>query len=90
MKKEPGILMSEKHWSRIQVSVCRNEDRKGSLLFSFLKKYTKLGGNKQRRFSIKDENLFAHTEFKITVLSVFVKMKTFNRQLEINFREQGD
>lgn len=33
--------------------------------------------------------MFAHTDLKITVQSVFVQVKTFNRQLEINFREQG-
>lgn len=42
------------------------------------------GEIKQRFFSIKYENLLlVHTELKM-------KMKTFNRQLKIKLREQGD
>lgn len=34
--------------------------------------------------------LFAHIELKKTVQLVFVKVETFNRELKIKFREQGD
>lgn len=91
IKKKPGILMSENCWSRTQISVYA-EIRMGSgPSICYLGKHTKQEGNEAEKISIRDENLlFAHIELKKTMQSVFVKVETFNRELKIKFREQGD
>lgn len=56
----------------------------------YLGTHTKQEGN-EAEISIRDENLlFAHIELKKTMQLVFVKVETFNRELKIKFREQGD
>lgn len=60
------------------------------LLFVYLEKHTKLERNEAEKISIRDENLlFAHIELRMTMQSVFVKVKTFNRPLKIKFRERA-
>lgn len=83
--------MSENRWSRTQIRVCaeiRMGSRPSICLFG---KHTKLEGNEAEKISIRDKNLlFAHIELKMTMQSVFVKVKTFSSQLKMKFREQGE
>lgn len=83
--------MSENCQSRTQKRVYAEIRMGGGPSICYLGTHTKQEGNEAEKISIRDENLlFAHIELKKTMQLVFVKVETFNRELKIKFREQGD